>query len=161
MERLYFSISEVSELVDEEQHILRYWEKEFSQLKPKKNRGGNRAYSRKDIELIRLVKKLMRNEKLSLKAAKDFLAKMDLSKLEEGVVISTAKPIQAASVKNEIRTNEKSKPTETISKAKEYVKQEATAIAEKETSGDEKYLNKQELKEILEAMKQALQLLKN
>lgn len=161
MERLYFSISEVSELVDEEQHILRYWEKEFSQLKPKKNRGGNRAYSRKDIELIRLVKKLMRTDKLSLKAAKDFIAKMDLSKLEEGVVISASKPNKTTQVKNEIRTSEKTKPTETISKATEYVKQEETAIAEKETSSDEKYLNKQELKEILEAMKQALQLLKN
>lgn len=159
MERLYFSISEVSELVDEEQHILRYWEKEFSQLKPKKNRGGNRAYSRKDIELIRLVKKLMRIDKLSLKGAKDILAKMDLNKLEEGAVISVNKPNNSSAVKNEIRTNEKSKPIETISKAVEYSKQETTAIAEEIAS--EKYLNKQELKEILEAMKQALQLLKN
>ncbi len=161
MERLYFSISEVSELVDEEQHILRYWEKEFSQLKPKKNRGGNRAYSRKDIELIRLVKKLMRNEKLSLKGAKDFLAKMDLSKLEERIVINVSNSANTDSVKQESRNNEKTKQIETISKAKEYSKLESSAIAEKVANTDEKFLNRQELKEILEAMKQTLQLLKN
>ncbi len=69
--KLYYSISEVSRLIDEEQHILRYWEKEFSQLKPKKNRGGNRIYSEKDINVIRVIKGLLREEKLSLKGAKE------------------------------------------------------------------------------------------
>lgn len=76
MLKLYYSIREVSELVDEEQHILRYWEKEFPQLKPKKNRGGNRTYSLKDIELLKYIKKLMRDDKLSLKGAKDLLVKV-------------------------------------------------------------------------------------
>lgn len=71
MQKLYYSISEVSKLVDEEQHILRYWEKEFDQLKPKKNRGGNRIYSDKDIKLIQQIKQLLRDEKLSLKGAQE------------------------------------------------------------------------------------------
>ena len=71
MQKLYHSISEVSELVDEEQHILRYWEKEFDQLKPKKNRGGNRIYSEKDLILLKLIKKYLRTDKLSLKGAKE------------------------------------------------------------------------------------------
>ncbi|MBI5324163.1 MAG: MerR family transcriptional regulator [Ignavibacteriae bacterium] len=73
MQKLYHSISEVSELVDEEQHILRYWEKEFEQLRPKKNRGGNRIYSNKDLVLIKLIKKFLRADKLSLKGAKEQL----------------------------------------------------------------------------------------
>ncbi len=73
MQKLYYSISEVCNLVDEEQHILRYWEKEFSQLKPRKNRGGNRIYSSKDIQLIFIIKKLLREDKLSLKGAKEKL----------------------------------------------------------------------------------------
>ncbi len=79
MLKLYYSIKEVSELVDEEQHILRYWEKEFSQLKPKKNRGGNRTYSLKDIDMLKYIKKLMRDDKLSLKGAKDILTKSNVN----------------------------------------------------------------------------------
>jgi len=70
MYKLYYSISEVCQLVDEEQHILRYWEKEFPQLRPKKNRGGNRIYSKKDIALIGSIKKLLRQDKIPLESAK-------------------------------------------------------------------------------------------
>lgn len=80
MQKLYFSISEISGLVQEEQHILRYWEKEFEQLKPKKNRGGNRTYSQKDLFIVRTIKKLIRDEKLSLKGAKEHLTRI----LKEG-----------------------------------------------------------------------------
>ncbi len=76
MQKLYYSISEVSKIVDEEQYILRYWEKEFQLLKPKKNRGGNRIYSEKDIALIKLIKHLLRNEKLSLKGAQEQIGKV-------------------------------------------------------------------------------------
>ena len=73
MQKLYYSISEVSKLVDEEQHILRYWEKEFEELKPKKNRGGNRIYSEKDIIIIRSIKTLLRHNRLSLIGARNQL----------------------------------------------------------------------------------------
>jgi DNA-binding transcriptional MerR regulator len=73
MARLYYSISEVSKIVDEEQHILRYWEKEFDQLTPRKRTGGNRAYSDKDIAIIKIIKKLLREEMLSLKGAREKL----------------------------------------------------------------------------------------
>lgn len=73
MQKLYYSIREVSELVDEEQHILRYWEKEFPELSPKKNRGGNRIYSEKDIAIIKQIKYFLREDKLSLKGAKEQL----------------------------------------------------------------------------------------
>ncbi|MBX3043672.1 MAG: MerR family transcriptional regulator [Candidatus Kapabacteria bacterium] len=71
MEKLYYSISEVSKLVDEEQHILRYWEKEFSEIKPRKNRAGNRVYSIRDLSVIKFVKKMLRDDKISLKEAKN------------------------------------------------------------------------------------------
>ncbi len=72
--KLYYSISEVSKIADEEQHILRYWEKEFALLKPRKNRAGNRIYSAKDIKVVKAIKKLLRQDKLSLKGAKERLA---------------------------------------------------------------------------------------
>jgi len=73
MKKLYYTIKEVSELVDEEQHTLRYWEKEFGQLSPKKNTGGNRKYEEKDIEIVKQIKHLVRVERLSLKGVKEHL----------------------------------------------------------------------------------------
>ncbi len=76
MKKLYYSIREICELLNEEQHTLRYWEKEFEELKPKKNRGGNRIYSSKDLLTIKLIKKLLREDKLSLKGAKEQVTKL-------------------------------------------------------------------------------------
>jgi DNA-binding transcriptional MerR regulator len=70
---MYYSISEVCELTGLEQHVLRYWEAEIPQLRPKKNSAGNRAYREKDIELIRRIKSLLYDEKLSIQGAKQRL----------------------------------------------------------------------------------------
>ena len=72
--KMYYSISEVCELTGLEQHVLRYWEAEIPQLHPKKNSAGNRAYREKDIELIRKIKHLLYDEKLSIHGVKLQLA---------------------------------------------------------------------------------------
>lgn len=74
LKKLYYSISEVSKLTDLEQYILRYWETEFDQLKPSKNRAGNRIYTNKDIKMILLIKKLLREEKYTIEGAKKILS---------------------------------------------------------------------------------------
>ncbi len=74
LKKLYYSISEVSKLTGLEQYILRYWETEFDQLKPSKNRAGNRIYTNADIKLILLIKKLLREEKYTIEGAKKILA---------------------------------------------------------------------------------------
>ncbi len=73
LKKLYYSISEVSKLTALEQYILRYWENEFEQLKPAKNRAGNRIYTNKDIQLILKIKKLLRDEKYTIEGAKKIL----------------------------------------------------------------------------------------
>jgi DNA-binding transcriptional MerR regulator len=73
LKKLYYSISEVSKLTDLEQYILRYWETEFDQLKPSKNRAGNRIYTNKDIKMILLIKNLLREEKYTIEGAKKIL----------------------------------------------------------------------------------------
>lgn len=73
LKKLYYSISEVSKLTELEQYILRYWETEFEQLKPSKNRAGNRIYTNKDIQLILKIKKLLREEKYTIDGAKKIL----------------------------------------------------------------------------------------
>ena len=73
MKKLYYSISEVSRITDLEQYVLRYWETEFDQLKPAKNSSGNRIYTNKDIKLILLIKKLLKEEKYTIEGAKKIL----------------------------------------------------------------------------------------
>jgi DNA-binding transcriptional MerR regulator len=73
IERLYYSITEVSKLLDEEQHVLRYWEREFQQLRPQKNRAGNRVYSEKDIAILKVIRKLLREERYTVAGAKEYL----------------------------------------------------------------------------------------
>lgn len=67
MKKLYYSIGEVSKILNVEQHILRYWEKEFTLLKTKKNRSGNRVYSSEDLEFLKFIKILLDEKKLSIK----------------------------------------------------------------------------------------------
>lgn len=78
LKKLYYSISEVSKLTSLEQYILRYWETEFEQLKPGKNRAGNRIYTNKDIKLILQIKRLLREEKYTIEGAKKIMADLHL-----------------------------------------------------------------------------------
>ncbi len=72
--KTYYSIREVCDLTGLEPHVLRYWESEFTLLRPKKNRAGNRAYREKDIEIILAIKRLLYEEKFTIPGAKAKLA---------------------------------------------------------------------------------------
>jgi DNA-binding transcriptional MerR regulator len=69
-EKLFYKIGEVSRLTGLESYILRYWETEFPMLKPKKNRGGQRVYLRKDIDLILKLKRMLHEEGYTILGAK-------------------------------------------------------------------------------------------
>ena len=73
IKKLYYSISEVSKITDMEQYVLRYWETEFEQLNPQKNRAGNRIYTNKDIQVILHIKSLLRDKKYTIEGAKKIL----------------------------------------------------------------------------------------
>jgi len=89
IKKLYYSISEVSKITDIEQYVLRYWETEFEQLKPQKNRAGNRIYTNKDIQLIMYIKELLRDKKYTIEGAKKILEDYTHSKTAQ--VSSTSK----------------------------------------------------------------------
>ncbi len=82
--KLYYSITEVSQLTNIKPHVLRYWETEFKTLKPKKNRAGNRTYRLSDIKLILLIKKLLYEEGYTIAGAKKKILerKGDLDKIK-------------------------------------------------------------------------------
>jgi DNA-binding transcriptional MerR regulator len=69
-DKLYFTIGEVGRLCQLKPHVLRYWEQEFSQLKPTKRRGNRRYYQRKDVELIVLIKTLLYKEGYTIDGAR-------------------------------------------------------------------------------------------
>ena len=80
IKKLYYSISEVSKIADIEQYVLRYWETEFEQLDPQKNRAGNRIYTNKDIQLILYIKELLREKKYTIQGAKKILEEYEQGK---------------------------------------------------------------------------------
>jgi DNA-binding transcriptional MerR regulator len=70
MEKLYYSIGEVSDLVDQEPHVLRYWEQEFDVLSPRKNRAGRRVYTDDDVEVVKRIRYLLKDEKYTIAGAR-------------------------------------------------------------------------------------------
>jgi DNA-binding transcriptional MerR regulator len=82
--RLYFSISEVSRITGLKQYVLRYWETEFEGLKPDKNRAGNRIYTNGDIIFILHIKQLLRDEKYTIRGAKQQLAISEIELNKQG-----------------------------------------------------------------------------
>ena len=75
--KIYFSIGEVSEMFQVNASLLRFWEKEFPQLQPRKNTRGNRMYSKKDIELFTQIHQLVREKGFTLEGAKNALKRKD------------------------------------------------------------------------------------
>lgn len=69
----YFTIGEVSELCGVKPHVLRYWEQEFSQLKPVKRRGNRRYYQRHDVILIREIRGLLYEQGFTIGGARQQL----------------------------------------------------------------------------------------
>ena len=72
----YFTIGEVSELCEVKPHVLRYWEQEFSQLKPVKRRGNRRYYQRQDVILIRQIRALLYEQGFTIGGARQRMANM-------------------------------------------------------------------------------------
>jgi len=73
-EKLYFTISEVSELCALKAYVLRYWEQEFPQLRPVKRRGNRRFYQKEDIILIRQIRKLLYEDGFTIEGARSQLS---------------------------------------------------------------------------------------
>ena len=66
----YFTIGEVSELCGVKAHVLRYWEQEFSQLKPVKRRGNRRYYQHNEVLLIRRIRQLLYEDGFTISGAR-------------------------------------------------------------------------------------------
>ncbi len=86
MKKLYYSIGEVSEITGIEQHVLRYCETIFDDLKPRKNKAGNRTYKEEDIAVVLRLKDLIQVKKYSTAGAKKVLEQeLELTEPDAGL----------------------------------------------------------------------------
>jgi DNA-binding transcriptional MerR regulator len=72
-DKLYFPIGEVAVLCDLKPHVLRYWEQEFSMLKPVKRRGNRRYYQKKDVEVVREIRDLLYIRGFTIEGARQYI----------------------------------------------------------------------------------------
>lgn len=69
-DKLYFKIGEVAKIVGVKPYVLRYWESEFSVIRPGKTRSQHRLYRRRDVEALLEIKRLLHNERYTIEGAK-------------------------------------------------------------------------------------------
>jgi DNA-binding transcriptional MerR regulator len=70
IEKLYYSIGEVAEMFKENTSLIRYWENEFDILKPKKNKKGNRLFTKQDVEHLKIIHHLVKDRGFTIEGAK-------------------------------------------------------------------------------------------
>ena len=80
IEKKYYSIGEVAKELDVATSLIRFWESQFDSIKPKKNRGGARRYTKDDIEQIKTIYFLVKERGYTLQGAKDLLESSPASK---------------------------------------------------------------------------------
>lgn len=85
IEKLYYSIGEVAEMFEVNTSLIRFWEKEFAQLQPRKNSRGNRVYSKKDLELFKKIHHLVKEKGFTLEGAKNALRDKPVQDFKESL----------------------------------------------------------------------------
>ncbi len=89
--KLYYKIGEACEIVGVEAHVLRFWETEFPSLAPPKNRGGQRTYRPRDIEVLLMIRKLLYEDGFTIAGARKQLSREILSRPESALPIKTTR----------------------------------------------------------------------
>lgn len=106
----YFTIGEVSELCGVKPHVLRYWEQEFSQLKPVKRRGNRRYYQHHEVLLIRRIRELLYEQGFTISGARNKLDSRgaahaiidDLPLLPAETMLAQEEPLDRESIRHEL-----------------------------------------------------------
>jgi len=90
----YFTIGEVSDLCGVKPYVLRYWEQEFTQLKPMKRRGNRRYYQHHEVLLIRRIRELLYEQGFTISGARNRLTELVHSR-PESVPVDDREPVEA------------------------------------------------------------------
>jgi len=105
----YFTIGEVSELCGVKPHVLRYWEQEFTQLKPVKRRGNRRYYQHHEVLLIRRIRELLYEQGFTISGARNKLdsrgagAQEEYDEVSAAVVPDAPPPLDGDMIRGELQ----------------------------------------------------------
>ncbi len=99
----YFTIGEVSELCGVKPHVLRYWEQEFSQLKPVKRRGNRRYYQHHEVLLIRRIRELLYEQGFTINGARNKLGSSS-ARLQNQLDEPDEMPVNLHQIRDELRS---------------------------------------------------------
>jgi DNA-binding transcriptional MerR regulator len=72
-QKIYFRIGEVARLLGVAPHVIRFWETEFKSLRPQKSRTGQRVYTRRDVERLATIHRLLKEERYTIEGARKYL----------------------------------------------------------------------------------------
>lgn len=104
----YFTIGEVSELCGVKPHVLRYWEQEFTQLKPLKRRGNRRYYQHHEVLLIRRIRELLYEHGFTINGARNRLEEHgpppSASAIPATRTMTVPQPISPANIRRELKS---------------------------------------------------------
>ncbi|MBR5298331.1 MAG: MerR family transcriptional regulator [Parabacteroides sp.] len=92
--KLYFSIKEVAQMFDINESTLRFWEKEFNQICPRKTKNGTRSYRQEDIETIRLIYHLLKERGMTLAGARQKLKENPETTIRHEEIVNRLKQIK-------------------------------------------------------------------
>ncbi|MFW5758937.1 MAG: MerR family transcriptional regulator [Bacteroidota bacterium] len=93
--KLYYSICEVASMFKVNTSLIRFWEKEFDIIKPKKNKKGNRMFTQKDVDNFHLIYNLVKERGYTLKGAKEKLKKNPQDSLKEYEILKSLQNIES------------------------------------------------------------------
>jgi DNA-binding transcriptional MerR regulator len=95
VEKRYYSIGEVAALMQVNHSLIRFWETEFDFLKPKKNKKGDRQFTKKDIDMLQLIYSLVKEKGYTLQGAKDFIKSKAHKNDEQAEVLASLHKLRA------------------------------------------------------------------
>jgi DNA-binding transcriptional MerR regulator len=95
IEKLYYSIGEVAETFGVAPSLIRFWETEFDVIKPKKNRKGNRQFTKEDIDNVRTIYHLVKEKGFTLQGAKEMLRNDNQSVRDKMELLESLKNVRS------------------------------------------------------------------
>lgn len=106
IEKQYYTIGEVASMFDVAASLIRFWETEFEQLKPKKNKKGNRQYTKQDIEMLRTVYHLVKERGYTIQGAKEVMKNKSVQTKDKMEIIDSLEKVRSflVGIKNQLNT---------------------------------------------------------
>ena len=106
IEKQYYTIGEVAAIFDVAPSLIRFWETEFDQLKPKKNKKGNRQYTSKDIEELRSVYHLVKERGFTIQGAKEVMKNKSVQTKDKIEIINSLEKVRSflVGIKDQLNT---------------------------------------------------------